>query len=83
MNDMMRRAVASALVAALLLAVLAAWPGSRGGGEEVLGQRWWGTDAPETRADKQSLALEAVGRILQHHAPADHGKHPVLSLIHI
>ena len=77
MNDMMRRAVASALVAALLLAVLAAWPGSRGGGEEVLGERWWGTDAPETRADKQSLALEAVGRILRHHAPADHGKHPV------
>ena len=25
---------------------------------------------PETRAEKQSLALEAVGRILEHHAPA-------------
>ena len=32
---------------------------------------------PETRAEKQSLALEAVGRILQHHQPSAEPKHPL------
>ena len=72
-----RRAVPTLVLAAVFVAALAAWERHAGARESVLGPRW-SSDSPETRAEKQSLALEAVGRILQHHKPsaASAPKHP-------
>jgi len=67
-----QRTVPTLVLAGLFVATLVTW-GHQRSSEAVLGEQQLLSDGLEPRAARpatQSLAQEAVGRILQHHAPA-------------